>query len=384
MTKNNNYKKTILMTLLIVPIFTVGITIGNSQMAYGGFVCIPELAPEPSFDPPTVEVTLAAGESTSVIKTLDPDENECFSFLNIPEILIGEDCFDSGFDENADVGLSQLQPFVFSETIVTDPDATSGEYQCTLIWILAYQEVDFNAAQIITVEVEQPILLTIPEPEPDEGCTSGFWKQAHHLGHWAPTGLSPEDTLASQFFVTSATPEASLLEALSLKGGKGIAGAEHILLRIAVAALLNAAHPDVGYPLTPEEVRTYVRVALAEYDRETILELKDMFDESNNAVCPIEGPAPEPLTCEECSVASSEALILCEGELNCKISVLQEFAECTLTCEGESNGIPEACFNTLSAGFSSCLDFVTNPDQLDTCEQEYVEQTIDCAANIPP
>jgi len=93
---------------------------------------------------------------------------------------------------------------------------------------------------------------------------------------------------------------------------------------------------------------------------------------------------PEPTTCEECSIASSDALILCDGELNCMISAQQEFAECTLTCEGDHNGIPEACFNSLSGGFSNCLDFATTPDELETCEQEYVEQQIDCAANIPP
>jgi len=92
-------------------------------------------------------------------------------------------------------------------------------------------------------------------------------------------------------------------------------------------------------------------------------------------------PEPEPTTCEECSVASSDALILCDGELNCIISVQQEFAECTLTCEGDHNGIPEACFNSLSGGFSSCLDFATTPDELDACQQVYVEQQIDCAAN---
>ncbi len=93
---------------------------------------------------------------------------------------------------------------------------------------------------------------------------------------------------------------------------------------------------------------------------------------------------PEPTTCEECSITSSDALILCDGELNCKISVLQEFAECTLTCDGDHNGIPEACFNSLSGGFSNCLDFVLNPDDFEACEDEYVEQQIDCAANIPP
>jgi len=106
------------------------------------------------------------------------------------------------------------------------------------------------------------------------------------------------------------------------------------------------------------------------------------FRDSAHRVLEVIGlPEPEPTTCEECSVASNDALILCDGELSCIISVQQEFAECTLTCDGDHNGIPEACFNSLSGGFSNCLDFVTNQDQLETCEQEYVEQQIDCAAN---
>ena len=115
-----------------------------------------------------------------------------------------------------------------------------------------------------------------------------------------------------------------------------------------------------------------------------VTESGEVFTDSAHMVLEVIGlpePEPEPTTCEECSIASSDALILCDGELNCIISVQQEFAECTLTCEGDHNGIPEACFNSLSGGFSICLDFATTPDELDACQEEYVEQQTDCVAN---
>ncbi|WP_332775435.1 hypothetical protein, partial [Polaromonas sp.] len=77
----------------------------------------------------------------------------------------------------------------------------------------------------------------------------------------------------------------SLLEALNYPGGNNLAGAAQILLRAAVASLLNAAHPDVEFPRTEAEIIAEVNAALASKDRGTILALASALDADNNLGC---------------------------------------------------------------------------------------------------
>jgi hypothetical protein len=79
----------------------------------------------------------------------------------------------------------------------------------------------------------------------------------------------------------------TLLEALNFKGGSTTTDAARILLRSAVAALLNAAHPNVDYPLTVAEVVSRVNAALATGNRSTILSLATTLDQYNNRGCPL-------------------------------------------------------------------------------------------------
>ncbi len=64
-------------------------------------------------------------------------------------------------------------------------------------------------------------------------------------------------------------------------------GAESILLRAAVAALLNAADPLISYPLSTSQVIAQVNTAIASGDRSTILALASTLDADNNLGCPI-------------------------------------------------------------------------------------------------
>jgi hypothetical protein len=58
-------------------------------------------------------------------------------------------------------------------------------------------------------------------------------------------------------------------------------------MRQAVAALLNAAHPDVPYPRTAAEVINMVDRVLATNDRQAILRLAGELDRDNNLGCPL-------------------------------------------------------------------------------------------------
>jgi len=123
-----------------------------------------------------------------------------------------------------------------------------------------------------------------------QGCTPGYWK--NHLEDWPPTGYSPAQNVSSVFNVSSCKDIENLagdtlLEALEYPGGDGTVGAARILLRAAVAALLNTAHPDVGYLHTEGYVINAVNSALASCDRDTMLSLAMQLDKDNNAGCPL-------------------------------------------------------------------------------------------------
>ena len=125
-----------------------------------------------------------------------------------------------------------------------------------------------------------------------EGCTPGYWKQPKHLDSWLATGYSPSQTLESVFDVPDSLQldNKTLLQALSFKGGSTLKGAAQNLLRAAVAALLNSAHPDVNYPRTTAQVIADVNAALASNDRSVMLALANALDGDNNQACPLALP----------------------------------------------------------------------------------------------
>ena len=127
----------------------------------------------------------------------------------------------------------------------------------------------------------------IETPPGGEGCTPGFWKQDQHFDSWAI--YSPTDSFELIFgvditlgsgkpndpFITNPT----LLQALNAGGGGDDALARH-----AVAALLNAASPDVDFDFTTAEVIDLVQDAFASGDFETA---KNLLAAANEAGCPL-------------------------------------------------------------------------------------------------
>jgi hypothetical protein len=108
------------------------------------------------------------------------------------------------------------------------------------------------------------------------GCTPGYWKQEHHFDSWE--GYAPGDYVDDAF---ECGPHITLLEALKAKGGK-----ENALLRHAVAALLNAAHPDLNFgDGTGGIVFNFCWAWDHEEDREYI---KDWMEGWNEIGCPLD------------------------------------------------------------------------------------------------
>ncbi|HSK81164.1 MAG TPA: hypothetical protein VLQ45_32215 [Thermoanaerobaculia bacterium] len=162
------------------------------------------------------------------------------------------------------VGSTTVQ--LFSEPVNQNPDS--------LLWEVA-------ALRVCQQDVPPP-------PPGDEGCTPGYWK--NHTGSWAGSGYSPGQTTGSVFSGASAFPSLAsktLLQSLQGGGGPGTTGAAKILLRAAVAALLNAAHSGVDYPRTTAEIIADVNAALASNNRNTMLELASELDDDNNGGCPL-------------------------------------------------------------------------------------------------
>jgi hypothetical protein len=123
--------------------------------------------------------------------------------------------------------------------------------------------------------------------------TPGFWKNhtsESPSGHdaWQYTDYATDDLLNVIFDTGGGFEGETLLDALSYQGGKGLMGAKRILLRAAVAALLNASfHETMGhedylyYPYLSGEIIDVVNVALGG-SRSDILELAAHLDEINN------------------------------------------------------------------------------------------------------
>ena len=134
--------------------------------------------------------------------------------------------------------------------------------------------------QIVIIELEIPRTGT-------EGLTPGFWKNCK-CG-WV--GYSRDMSFFNTEFGTSITInqgkkgeiiDPTFDEALRARGGineeEGIYDA---LARHAVAALLNAAHPYVNYPMTEAEIIAAVADAINNLDNTDAEPLKDMLESYN-------------------------------------------------------------------------------------------------------
>lgn len=111
-----------------------------------------------------------------------------------------------------------------------------------------------------------------------EGCTPGYWKQSQHFDSW--TAPYQPGTLFSAV-LENAFPGMTLLQVLQ-QGGGGL----NALGRHTVAALLNAASPNVNFDLTVTQVIAEFNAVFPgtkpEYES-----LKDTFAGLNEQGCPL-------------------------------------------------------------------------------------------------
>jgi hypothetical protein len=118
----------------------------------------------------------------------------------------------------------------------------------------------------------------------NEGCTPGFWK--NHTDEWP---VSTTNTLEQVFDVPDAfgLDNQTLLQALSFRGGPGLAGMARNLLRQSVAGLLAALHDGVDYPIAESQVISRTNAALNSGSRAAMEDQKNQFEGFNSLGCPI-------------------------------------------------------------------------------------------------
>ena len=151
-----------------------------------------------------------------------------------------------------------------------------GDFPASFAWIAA------------ALTIENP-----PSTGGGEGCTPGYWK--NHDGSkksgnaWAATPYTTGQLLSTVFSPTGlgSLDSYTLRQALDFGGGSSLLEKKQLLVHHAVAALLNAAHPDVSYPMTVAQITSAVNAALESNDEASILALKDQLDRQNNAGCPL-------------------------------------------------------------------------------------------------
>jgi hypothetical protein len=146
------------------------------------------------------------------------------------------------------------------------------------------QTIELNADGVRRLEITYrdsagvtKIDLACP-PVGGEGCTPGFWKQPHHFDAWTAP-YDPSDRFSDHF--DDAFPGKTLLQVLQ-QGGGGL----NALGRHTVAALLNAASPDVDFAFSRAGViRRFNDVfpgTPAAYEA-----LKNQFEAQNERGCPL-------------------------------------------------------------------------------------------------
>jgi hypothetical protein len=134
-----------------------------------------------------------------------------------------------------------------------------------------------------------------------QGCTPGYWKQAHHFDSWQEA--APTDLFTDKFAIASppaVLKKLTMLKALQGGGGSGVDGARLILARAATAAWLNAAYDsgDGSAMLFPWRRMTAsgfdrpalvatVRAAITGTSRSEMLSLASRLDADNNLGCPL-------------------------------------------------------------------------------------------------
>ncbi len=172
------------------------------------FTSVSGTASTGNFRPSVVRVWVGGESPIEIVNELDSVDGEEWDTLNI--------------EFEVPSGVTQVEVQAFSENLNLTPDDPAS-----FKWLAA--------------------ALSVPDELPGGyGCTPGYWKQGHHFPDWTAP-YDPEDPFADHF--EDAFPGRTLVDVLDGNGGGLTALGRHT-----VAALLNAANPEVSYDLSSQQV----------------------------------------------------------------------------------------------------------------------------------
>lgn len=203
---------------------------------------------EPGAEGVTVELRTCAG---ALVSSTTTDATGFYLFEDVEDTIEYKVCFilPEGFNFSpANLGG------------VEGADSDAGADGCTSCFFIE------DCKPIRTIDAG----LCKKEEEGGEGCTPGFWK--NHYSHWAATPYSPDDVFDSIFDCDIFGDDTTLGEAVHVEW------THNVLAFHAVAALLNASHPDVDFG---HDV-SWVQDQVCDGD-------KDDLADANEQGCPLSG-----------------------------------------------------------------------------------------------
>ena len=119
------------------------------------------------------------------------------------------------------------------------------------------------------------------EPEPEEGMSIGWWRT--HRSVW--DGYSTGDTAGDIFSFPTSLGNLAAKNLFDILGGKIRMTDENAtasnLVKAAIAALLNAAHPEINYPMSEAEIISEVNSALGSLNIGIMEDLTEELNEYN-------------------------------------------------------------------------------------------------------
>jgi hypothetical protein len=241
---------------------------------------------EPGLEGWVIELFGTAGDGSSIAVSTTTDANGVYEFTDVPPgtYTVCEVLSDSGWGQSAPASGADCTAF----------DAAHGHLHGPVGYAVTLDSYETDAGNDFG-------------NIPPEGCTPGYWKQSQHFDSWVATGYDPTDPLVGLFAAAGVEPyashladqdsgdpdvaigDATLLQALRFGGGDTVADKAEILLRAAVAAVLNAAHPGVVSGYTVAQIQAMVNAALAGGNEREIVALAMLLDDANNAEggCPL-------------------------------------------------------------------------------------------------
>lgn len=190
------------------------------------------------------------------------------------------------------VTLTLTETNIPAGTVPVRWDVYCDKTSCDLTTPIFTQIGGASLTYVVGATDQVKIVLTNGSVPTSSGCTPGYWKAPQHFDSW-PSGYLPTQLVgtyfpnASAYSVNGAALSSyNLAQGLAFQGGSDNSGAAQILLRAAIAGMLNSASAfNPAYPVSTANLISSVNSALASNNRSTMITLATTLDGYNNTNC---------------------------------------------------------------------------------------------------